>query len=262
MKGSTLRKTVTLYGYPTSPFVQKVACYLYYKQLDFEFVGVSPLDPEKTIGFTKGRTVPVLKIGDEWRRDSSKLGVWLDALYPEMPLRGLDAAELAEITKIDDWASEQFIPGMIFRTAVDGEMNEAFRKRAWRLADIVSASSRLPEPVKKMWPDLLVQAPFIVAMVEQLDRTEALPDMQQRLFGELIGHIGGGPYLGGLESPSLADFAIYAPLIFAHQLGLDTSGAVLAHPIVGPWLCRVASHLPNNPWCVGEDLIVKDKPSS
>jgi glutathione S-transferase len=223
-------------------------------------VGVSPVVPEETIGFTKGTQVPVLKIGDEWRTDSSKIGLWLDEVFPEKRLVSETTAEREQIIAIDDWASDQFIPGMVFRAAVDGPMDDAFRKRAWRLADIVSSGATLPDDVKKAWPDLLGQAPFIQTIVYQLDRTEPLPKMQMRLFGELIAHLGEGPYLGGQSAPSLADFAIYPQIMFPYQVGLMDSLPVLAHPTVGPWLERVSQHLPRNPWCVSEEMITNPWP--
>ena len=257
-----MSEKVTLYGYTTSPFVRKVSCYLYYKEIPFTFIGVSPVAPQNTIGFTEGTQVPVLEIGDEWRRDSSQIGLWLDEIYPEKPLVYGDDTVRDRITRLDDWASDQFIPGMIFRSAVDRDVDDAFRRRAWRLADIVSSGAQLPDEVKKAWPDIISTAPFIVDMVNQLDRSEPLDAMQMRLFMELVQHLGEGPYLGGLPAPSLADFAIYPQLIFPYHVGLVHSLPVLEHPTVGPWLRRVSAHLPANPWCVDADFIVNPWPDS
>lgn len=251
---------ITLYGYATSPFVRKVCCYLYYKELSFEFVGVSPVEPYKTIGFTDGTQVPVLKVGDEWRRNSSELGLWLDELFPDKPLLSEVAAEREKALGIDAWASEQFIPGMVFRPAVDSELDDAFRKRAWLLADIVSSGAELSDAIKQMWPELIRKAPFIIEMVNMLDREEPLDVMQVRLFLELVDFLGDGPYLGGLKEPSLADFAIYPQIIFPYQVGLLGSLPVAQHPTIGPWLKRVSEHLPANPWCVDEKFIVNSWP--
>ena len=72
---------IRLYGYSTSPFVRKLGCCLYYKQLPFEFVPVDPTNPEQ-IAFTGQTQVPVLQIDDEWRNDSTPLALWLDELFP------------------------------------------------------------------------------------------------------------------------------------------------------------------------------------
>lgn len=251
---------ITLYGYTTSPFVRKVSCYLYYKQLPFTFVGVSPVEPDKTIGFTGSTQVPVLKIGGEWRLDSSPIGVWIDELYPEKPLLGASEAEREAILTIDTWASEQFIPGMIFRSAVDADITDGFRKRAWRLAEIVSSGAEMPTHVRDTWPDLLKSAPFIKRMVNELDRTEPLLAMQQRLIMELSDHLGDGPFLGGMTAPSLADFAIYPQIMFPYQVGLMDDLILTQHPTLGPWLARVGATLPQNPWCVDDSFMVNDWP--
>lgn len=251
---------ITLYGYTTSPFVRKVSCYLYYKGLPFDFVGVSPVEPQKTIGFTGHSQVPVLKIGDEWRTDSSPIGLWLDELYPEKPLAGATELEREKVLAVDQWASDQFIPGMIFRPAIDGEMTDAFRERAWRLADIVSSGATMPDEVKKAWPENLKKAQFIIDMVNQLDRSEPLLAMQQRLVMELIAHLGDGPFLGGLNAPSMADFAIYPQIMFSYQVGLIKELPLMQHPALGAWLARVGKTLPRNPWCVDESFLVNELP--
>lgn len=251
---------IELYGYTTSPYVRKVSCYLYYKRLDFDFIGVSPVEPDKTIGFSDGTQVPVLKVGDEWRRDSSAIGVWLDSLFPGKTLQGTTPEEQQKIQQVDAWASDQFIPSIFFRAAVEAEMTDAFRMRAWRLADIVSSAAEMPEAIKKAWPDLLKRAPFIQRMVSKLDQSEPLLAMQQRLFMELTVHLGEGMYLGGGAVPSMADFAIYPQIMFPYQVGLLDDLILLQHPTLGPWLKRVAEHLPKNPWCVDEAFIVKPLP--
>ena len=61
---------IKLYGYATSPYVRKTGAFLYYKKLPFTYVPVSPFATEDTLGKFGGTQVPVLEIGDEWRRES------------------------------------------------------------------------------------------------------------------------------------------------------------------------------------------------
>ena len=77
---------IKLYGYATSPYVHKVGCFLYYKQLEFEHVPISPLEAAKALEFVGGTQVPVLVIDGEARRESSELAFWLDERFPERPL--------------------------------------------------------------------------------------------------------------------------------------------------------------------------------
>ena len=53
--------SIQLFSYATSPYAQKVGCYLKYKQLDFKFIPVNPLTNEQ-IAFTRQQQVPVLQI--------------------------------------------------------------------------------------------------------------------------------------------------------------------------------------------------------
>ena len=104
-------KNTALYTYPTSPYGMKVGCYLKYKQLEYKFVPVNPVT-NRQIRFTRQRQVPVLKIGDEWRKESSDLGIWLHELFPERPLLGQNEAQKHRIIEIDQWISHSFIPSV------------------------------------------------------------------------------------------------------------------------------------------------------
>jgi len=108
---------IQLFSYPTSPYGQKVGCYLKYKELEFKFVGVNPLTNDQ-IKFTRQRQVPVLQIGNEWRKESSELGLWLDEAYPDKPMLPGDESERERVLEIDKWVSDSLITGM-FRGAYE-----------------------------------------------------------------------------------------------------------------------------------------------
>lgn len=242
--------TIKLYGYTTSPYVRKVSCFLHYKGLPFEFVGVNPLDPESTLAFSGGRQVPVLTVGDNFKRDSSPIGLWLDEMFPEKNLSGTTDAERAAIKAIDTWVSDQFIPGMIFRTMLEDKDQDTFNARARKLATIVSSATPLPEAVIDSWPSVLRGAPFIKELMSPLDMNEPLEAMQMRIFMELVAHLGDGPYLGGLSAPSMADFAVFSQFAFSYDVGLVKKLPISDHPTLGPWFERMRTHLPKNPWCI------------
>lgn len=246
---------IKLYGYSTSPFVRKVAACLYYKQLPFEHIPVNPVNPKAVIGFTGGTQVPVLKVGDEWKTDSTPIAMWLDELFAERPLLPEDADQRAAILKIDDWISHSFLPSY-FRAAVDGKKDLAFKFRGWRLAAIVSAHTPMPEHVRHRWPDLLGMAPFIVKMVEPLDRNESLKDMNIRMGMEMMAHLHGGPFLGGSDTPTLADLALFPQLVFPYMAGLTDTIPTDIVPMLKTWVRDVAKHLPRNPILVPDDFIV------
>lgn len=236
--------TIKLYGYATSPYVRKTGCFLYYKGVEFTHVPVNLIAPEETIGFTNGTQVPVLEIDGEWKLESSSHAHWLDQLFPEKPLCPPEHAE--KIAQIDEWVSNTFLLN-IFRPVIDGEVTLDARFRGWRLAALVSAHTPLPEDVRHMWPEFLLQAPFIQAMAEHMDLSESIEDMQIRVGLELAAHIGDGPYMGGLENPTMLDLAVFPQLVFGFMFGLESRLSAADHPVIKAWLARVAKHLPANP---------------
>jgi glutathione S-transferase len=236
--------TVKLFGYATSPFVRKTACFLYYKGIEFEHIPVNPLDPQASIAHTNGDQVPVLEIDGEWRRESSSHALWLDKLFPDKPL--CPPQHQQKILAIDQWISDQFLTST-FRPAIDTDVSLQFSYRAWRLAAIVSAHTPLPEEIRHRWPQLLKQAPFIQDMAKQMNLNESIKEMQVRIFGEFVEHLGKGPFIGGINQPTMLDFAIFPQLVFGYMFGLEENLSAAMHPQVKGWLKRVSKHLPANP---------------
>jgi len=245
---------IKLYGYATSPYVRKVGCFLYYKQLDFEFVPVSPLNAVEVLEFSGGTSVPVLSIDGEARRESSELGHWLDERFPERPL--CPSPHRETIDRIDDWVSNTFLLS-IFRSAIDGEVNLQYRFRFWRLAALVSAHTPMPEQVRHLWPDFVANAPFIKAMGAHMDLTEPAADMTMRIGMELAAHIGEGPFIGGLDEPSMLDLAVFPQLVFGVMFGLEDRLSAAQHPVIRGWMERMAGYLPANPTLIADEMQVK-----
>lgn len=245
---------IKLYGYATSPFVRKTGCFLYYKGLEFEHVPVNPYEPEKTIGHTGGTQVPVLEIDGEWRLESSAHALWLDKLYPEKLL--CPAEHRDEILEIDEWVSETFLHS-IFRMDPDSELDLASLSVFWRLAAIVSAHTPMPEEIRHQWPDLVREAPFIRALNERLDQSESEEAMNMRIGGELVAHIGSGPYMGGLDNPSMLDLAIFPQLVFGYMFGLEQHLTAAMHPVLKEWMVRMTKHLPANPTLAADFMQVR-----
>jgi glutathione S-transferase len=251
---------IRLYGYSTSPFVRKLGCCLYFKQLPFEFVPVDPTNPEQ-IAFTGQTQVPVLQIDDEWRNDSTPLALWLDELFPAQPLFGRNAQERELILNIDKWVTDSLILSS-FRFAREGEMTARFRQTAWRLSAIVSSQTPLSDEVRNVWPELLKMAPFIKHMLCDIDQTESLPDMQLRVEMELLEHLKEGPFFGGLSEPSLVDFTVYPQLIFSYMVGIEQDLKPAKIPALKSWLHTIRQYLPENPLLVPDFMIVSQLSST
>ena len=249
---------VKLYGYSTSPFVRKVGCCLYYKDLPFEFIPVNPMEPRE-IAFTGQTQVPVLQIGNEWRTDSTPLAIWLDESFPEKPLLGKTPQERESILAMDSWVTDSLILAG-FRSAYEGEMNAKFRHRAWRLAAIVSSQTPLPDEMRNAWPDLLKRAPFIKHMMCHADESETLSEMLARVPLQLIGNLQGGPFFGGRKEPSLVDFAIFPQVVFMYMVGIDQHLGLTLEPPLNNWLNNMKPLMPKNPLLVPDFMIVNDLP--
>jgi len=249
---------IKLYGYSTSPFVRKVGCCLYYKELPFEFVPVNLTDPRE-IAFTRQTQVPVLQIDDEWRTDSTPLVMWLDELFPEKPLLGNTQEERESILALDSWVTNSLtLAG--FRSVYEGEMNAKFRHLAWRLAAIVSSQTPLPDEIRNAWPDMLKMAPFIKHMMCDVDTSESLPEMQARVALELIENLKGGPFFGGLKSPSLVDYAIFPQVVFTYMVGIHQNLMLTSEPSLNNWLNNIKPFMPKNPLLVPDFMIVNELP--
>ncbi len=244
---------VKLYGYATSPYVRKTGCFLYYKGIDFTHIRVNPLNVKATIGHTNGTQVPVLEINGDWRRESSDHAHWLDEVFPEKPL--YPEAHRQKIDHIDRWISNQYLTSL-FRPAIDGSLDLQFARRAWRLAAIVNADTPLPLPVRLIWPLGLRRARFIQDMARHMDLSESIEDMRERLFLELVEHIGHGPFMGGLDQPTMLDFAAFPQLVFGYMFGLEEELRAAKYPLLKEWLARVAVHLPKNPTLAADKMQV------
>ena len=245
--------TIQLFSYSTSPYAQKVGCYLKYKQLDFKFVPVNPIRNDQ-IAFTRQRQVPVLQIGDDWRKESSELGLWLDELYPERPLLPNSSSERDKIFEIDHWISTQLIPSY-FRYAVEWQNPWYSISNGWRLSRAVSNGTPLPLYIRMLWPFGVRKAPFIVNMVNELDLVESIPAMNDRLQQEFIDHLGDGPFLGSQSQVSLADLSAFPPLTSGWFMGMKAKQSLLEHPQIRAWAERVYEQLPTNPLLVPDKIL-------
>lgn len=251
-----MEKNITLYTYPTSPYGMKVGCYLKYKKLKYNFVPVNPVVP-KQIKFTRQRQVPVLKIGDEWRKDSSKIGTWLDTLYPEYPLLRLNEEENARLLEIDKWVSNQLIPSYVFRNAVEWDSIFMGLHNGWTLAKSVHSATPIPLALRVLWPILIKNARFIVRMMDMVDMKESKLNMRKRLTNQFEEHLADGPYLGGLTEPSLADLSAFPVIVFGSMMGLKAQGStMLDNPAILNWAHRIQSRLPRNPLLIPDELMV------
>ncbi len=243
-------ETVRLYAIPTSPYAIKVSCYLAYKKIDYQVVGVSPIT-FKQVAFTKKHQVPVLQIGEEWKIESSDIGVWLEERFPAVPILPPSRAEREKIMALDHWVTDRLIPSG-FRLVVDWPSMSIGLRNGWRLSRAVDETTRLPRWVRFLWPVLLRRAKFIVALVDTMDRTQSLAQYQQTIIKEFVERLDSGPYLGGRNEVSLADLSAYALIVYSHRFGLQGNTAWMENAVVAEWAAAVDKHMPDNPFLVDD----------
>jgi len=68
-----------------------------------------------------------------------------------------------------------------------------------------------------------------------LDTSIPLKRAQQNTVDQFIGHLKGGPFLGGMTEPSLADLSAYPIIVFPHRLGVLGDANWSNHPEVKAW---------------------------
>lgn len=250
---------IELFAFPTSPYSWKVACYLAFLGQDYEFIGVSPIT-FKEVKFTGKRQVPVLRIGEEWKLESADIGEWLENQLPGHSLFGSSTAEKEQIKELDNWISHQMITAT-FRLVVDWPSTVIGLRNGWKLAAAVNQTSPLPKWVQIMWPLFLRKAKFIVAMMETLDRSEKLPVCQARLVEGFVSRLEGGPFLGGREQPSLADLSAFPIVVLPYRFGLEGDANWAQNDRVLNWVNAVQQFLPENPFLLEEDQLIRPWPS-
>ena len=254
------KHTVRLYGYATSPFVVKVGTFLKYKQVPFEFVPVNPVFPKRQLGqFPRQRRVPVLSIDDQWRADSTPLGIWLDEVFPQRPILGDTPEETRQILALDQWVNDQLIMGR-FRQAMEWESVWDGLRNGWNLSRILHDATPLPLPVRKGWPFIVKRVGFVRRFGQSVGQSEPLPAMRQRQCREFIAHLGNGPFLGSRERVSLADLSAYSTIVMPHLVGMHGPNDFLDEPDILAWCHRMQEQLPTNPLVVPDHMLVRDLP--
>jgi len=242
------RTEIELFGFPTSPYTMKVAGYLEYKQLNYRFTGVNPIN-YREVRFANVRQVPILKIGEDWRADSDDIAPWLDDRYRHRPLLPDDIDSQTTIMDIHSWINQSVIPAM-FRLSVDWPSISTGLSNGWKLARSVHRTAAIPLWCRILWPLLVRKAGFVNVIVNTLDRTEPLGASQQRLVNEFAERLGSGPFLGGQSQPSLADITLYPLVIFGHELGLRHDIPWLESPTAQAWVQAMAPHFKQAPYLV------------
>lgn len=252
-----MSKKITLYVYVTSPYANKVKCFLDYKNLDYRVIHVDPME-RKDIAFTKQKQIPVLKVRHEWRVDSTPIGLWLDELFPETKLIP-SSKEKDKILKIDRWISNTLIAS-IFRQVAEWKSISSGMEDGWKLSSTLNKSRPLSKISRFLWPIGLKHTGFIKRIANQMDHTETIEKMRKRVIKEFLKKLGKGPYLGGYQKPTLADLSAYPQFALPHAIGMNQAYPIDDYPKIKEWMKKVQKHLPKNTLLIKEECIVNKLP--
>ncbi|MDX1654425.1 MAG: glutathione S-transferase family protein [Candidatus Competibacteraceae bacterium] len=249
---------IDLYVYATSPFAAKVRCYLDYKGLLYNILYVDPLT-RRQIAFTGQGQIPVLAVDGQWRLDSTPIGIWLDELYPQPPLLPADALERQRILELDDWVTERLIPLLFRQTfASGGGLGRLWD--GWRLSHCLHRTRPMPLWLRLGWPWIVPAQAFIKEILAKTDPEASLTSLKEQMVAETVERLAGGPFLGGRQTPSLADLSAFPMFVLPYALGTGGQQPFLESKEVMEWLRRVQQQLPDDPLLLPADCLKNPLP--
>jgi glutathione S-transferase len=235
---------ITLYTYATSPFGAKTYFYLIYKRLPFKLVYVHPIKRSE-ISFTKQSIIPVLKIDNEWRLESSDHGHWLDEMFPTRGILGETEQERQTLIALEAKISSILMP-CIFRSMAQRKNLMEQLREGWNLGSIMHQTSKTPAILVPIWPFLIRRVQFLKQAAFSYAPDASRETFQQMVFTEFERLIGDGPFIGGRASISQADLTAYSAVYVSSAVPLTGAPRFLERPALEQWARRVEARLPES----------------
>lgn len=202
---------IILYGSRRSPFVEKVYRGLMLKRLPFELHEPrSALDVWRANPVT--RKMPALAINGRRLFDSTLILREIDACQPEPALISADPLIAAQQRLIEDWADESlYWYGMALRWTIPVNA-----KRAVRAFVSGAPRRRLRPRLRPLFVPRLLRSQVRAQGTGRLPVATLVRELDRHL-ADLVKMFGRGPFLFGLDHPSVADLAVYGQLSFLHD---------------------------------------------
>lgn len=241
---------VKLYNFALSPFGRRVYFCLLYKGIQFENVFVT-IGTWEELEFAQEKRVPTLTIGDETRQESVALCLWLDEVFPDTPkVGGQNESQREEIIALNRWIDDTIFSNG-FRMMVDPYVRDyAWYRSGLSSWAVAKATSKAPEEAREQWPFGALSTPFVYEHAAASFAAGPAHLVLQRTVEELERHIDRGPFMGGLELPTIADFSVYGQIAMYALVGFESREQFLQRNAIRDWVDRVESHLP-----IGVDMI-------
>jgi len=217
------RPPIKLYAFAPSPYVQKVAAILDFKQLPYAPILVHPTKKTE-IAFSRRKQVPIIDDGGEIVEDSTEIALYLEAKYPDPPLLPDDRAARAQVLTAERWIDDVFT-ARFYAPFIWGI--PANRERV--LASFLKTPSlsgfdriALPRFAGVMMRHTIAQAQ------SDLFRLPAILD-------EFETRLGSGPYLGEQPQPSVADLAAFAIVSVVTDMDFEGAERVRERRAIAEW---------------------------
>lgn len=249
MTGST-KESLRLFTYPNSPFGAKVYWALQYKQVEFELTYVNPFTV-KEISFTKQRVVPVLRVGDSWRQDSSETCLWLDEAHPERPFAGETNKQKQAVLEADKWVTDNIV-ALHFRAIIDSNDKQITKRNALKMANVIlpiteSMPSWLKKAVIPLWPFFLRNTGFVKRAAHRLDPNRNIQLLHDDVVAGFHNRIEETGFLAGTEHPSYPDIGAFAEVAFCTTHSFEGTLNVSSSPAIRNWYKRMCGYFPSKP---------------
>lgn len=222
---------VTLHQWEISPFCQKVARALRYKDLAFETVNYNGLLGAKVGRLSKVGKLPVLDIDGQRLQDSTRIARYLDERYPQHPLYPADPQRRALVELWEDWADESLYWYEVWFRAKDPEALEAVVRVACAGRP---ALERVPtRALLRFALNLQLSGQGLGRMRREDVETEFL-----RHLDRIDTVLGASTWLVG-DSMTIADIAVASQLLEVRRTSARMRPELQQRPHLSRWLERI-----------------------
>jgi glutathione S-transferase len=227
--------SITLYQFEISPYADKVRRALRWKGLAFDTHEIRLTKRNRYRHLSSTGKFPVLVHDGQTIVDSTDILRFLDARFPERPLRPDDARDAALATILEDWADES----LYFYNVT---MRPWPQNREWFVKDLLAHEP--PGLVRNLLAGAIPGAIAKVAKAQGLGRkSEAtiVADLAS-LYDALDGLLSGADWLAGPRL-SNADIAVRA-MVNVLDRTVEASALRKARPALDGWCHRVDAEAP------------------
>ncbi|MFT7620895.1 MAG: microsomal prostaglandin-E synthase 2 [Myxococcota bacterium] len=229
--------TVTLYQFELCPYCHKVKAGLELKGIPYRRVEVNPLSKSEIKHFPEAadgrKKVPLVEIGDQFRRESSDILRWLDEVAPgdRALLPSAESAERADA--IDTWVDKDLI--QILPTVLYGTWGESIR--AAKLTAKTSNFSRLDNLKVSMFGSVVMKM-IAKRILKKRGEGRTGPELFEAQLDQLETYLGDDDFLCG-DQPNLADAGVHGALTCVREF--PAFERVQARPNIMAWYERVGA---------------------